>query len=55
MAISDEVDGVVWPLHFADIKLKNPERRFKVGGSVKCRVSLPFWISLMIPFANVRV
>jgi rRNA biogenesis protein RRP5 len=40
VAISNEVDGVVWPLHYSDIKLKNPERKFKVGNSVKCRVSL---------------
>lgn len=43
VAISEEVDGVVWPLHFSDIKLKHPERKFKVGNSVKCRVS-PFWM-----------
>lgn len=42
VTISSGVDGVVWPLHYSDIKLKNPERKFKVGNSVKCRVSLYF-------------
>ena len=31
--------AVVWPNHFADIRLKHPERKFKVGSSIKCRVS----------------
>jgi rRNA biogenesis protein RRP5 len=38
--IHGSVDGVCWPLHYADIRLKNPERRFKVGSTVKCRVSI---------------
>jgi rRNA biogenesis protein RRP5 len=37
--IRGAVDGVVWPAHYADIKLKQPEKRFKVGSNVKCRVS----------------
>lgn len=36
--IAGSVDGAVWPLHYADIQLKNPEKRFKVGSSVKARV-----------------
>jgi rRNA biogenesis protein RRP5 len=36
--ISGSVDGVAWPDHYADIKLKHPERRFKIGQTVKCRV-----------------
>lgn len=36
--ISGSVDGIVHPLHYADIRLKHPEKRFKVGGSVKARV-----------------
>lgn len=36
--ISGSVDGVVHPLHYADIRLKHPERRFKVGGTVKARI-----------------
>lgn len=37
--ISGNVDGVVWPNHYADITLKHPSRRFKPGASIKCRVS----------------
>mgnify|MGYP002718876203 CR=1 FL=1 len=29
---------MVWPTHYADIRLKHPEKRFKVGNSVKARV-----------------
>lgn len=36
--IQGSVHGVVWPAHYADIKLKHPEKRFKVGGTVKARV-----------------
>ncbi|KAK4685994.1 rRNA biogenesis protein RRP5, partial [Tremellales sp. Uapishka_1] len=36
--VQGSVDGVVWPLHYADIRLKHPEKRFKVGSTVKCRV-----------------
>lgn len=36
--ISGSVDGAVWPLHYADIQLKHPEKRFKEGSSIKCRV-----------------
>lgn len=36
--ISGSVDGVVHPLHYADIRLKHPERRFRVGSSVKARI-----------------
>ncbi|ORX37905.1 putative rRNA processing-related protein [Kockovaella imperatae] len=36
--IHGSVDGVVWPLHYADIRLKHPEKRFKVGSTVKARV-----------------
>ncbi|KAF9076092.1 hypothetical protein BDP27DRAFT_1313888 [Rhodocollybia butyracea] len=38
ISLSGNVDGVVWPNHFADIKLKNPAKRFKVGATIKCRV-----------------
>ncbi|TDL28208.1 nucleic acid-binding protein [Rickenella mellea] len=38
VSIQGNVDGVIWPNHFADIPLKQPSRRFKVGGNVKCRV-----------------
>lgn len=36
--IHGNVDGVVWALHYADIRLKHPEKRFKVGATVRCRV-----------------
>ncbi|KAF5385433.1 hypothetical protein D9757_005443 [Collybiopsis confluens] len=38
VSLSGNIDGVVWPNHFADIALKNPAKRFRVGASVKCRV-----------------
>ncbi|KAM5530726.1 hypothetical protein V8D89_015586 [Ganoderma adspersum] len=38
ISISGNVDGVVWPNHYADIALKHPQKRFKPGGSIKCRV-----------------
>ncbi|KAF7799308.1 hypothetical protein EIP86_010540 [Pleurotus ostreatoroseus] len=38
LSISGNVDGVVWPNHYADIALKHPQKRFKPGGSVKCRI-----------------
>jgi len=36
--ISGNVDGVVWPMHYADIRLKHPEKKFKPGQVVKARV-----------------
>lgn len=38
VSISGNVDAVVWPNHYADISLKHPQKRFKPGGSIKCRV-----------------
>ncbi|KAG7450112.1 nucleic acid-binding protein [Guyanagaster necrorhizus] len=38
VSLSGNIDGVVWPNHYADIVLKHPAKRFKVGTSVKCRV-----------------
>ncbi|KAI0639642.1 U3 snoRNP-associated protein Rrp5 [Trametes polyzona] len=38
VTISGNVDGVIWPNHYADIVLKHPQKRFKPGGSIKCRV-----------------
>nr|XP_019009138.1 rRNA biogenesis protein RRP5 [Kwoniella pini CBS 10737]OCF47919.1 rRNA biogenesis protein RRP5 [Kwoniella pini CBS 10737] len=38
ISLSGSVDGIVFPSHYADIKLKHPEKRFKVGSSVKARV-----------------
>ncbi len=38
VSISGNVDAVIWPNHYADITLKHPQKRFKPGSSVKCRV-----------------
>ncbi|KAF9229085.1 hypothetical protein BS17DRAFT_804934 [Gyrodon lividus] len=38
ISISGNVDGVIWPSHYADIPLKHPSKKFRVGSSVKCRV-----------------
>ncbi|TFK77280.1 hypothetical protein BDN72DRAFT_784291 [Pluteus cervinus] len=38
VAISSNIDGVVWPNHYADIALKHPSKRFKPGASIKCKV-----------------
>lgn len=38
VSISGNVDGVIWPVHYADIPLKHPSKKFKIGGSIKCRV-----------------
>ncbi|KAJ4002507.1 hypothetical protein F5050DRAFT_1802449 [Lentinula boryana] len=38
ISLSENVDGVVWPNHFADILLKNPSKKFKIGATIKCRV-----------------
>ena len=40
IAINGNVDGMIWPMHYADIRLKHPERRFKPGTVVKARVSV---------------
>jgi len=39
VSLSGNIDGVIWPNHYADIALKHPAKRFKVGTSIKCRVS----------------
>ncbi|KAJ7071209.1 hypothetical protein C8F01DRAFT_1109545 [Mycena amicta] len=38
VSMSGNVDGVIWPNHYADIGLKHPGRRFKPGANIKCRV-----------------
>lgn len=38
VSLSGSLDGVVWPNHYADIVLKQPSKRFKVGAAIKCRV-----------------
>lgn len=44
-------DGVVWPNHYSDIRLKNPEKKFKAGTKVTGRVScsLSFLLSFQAP------
>ena len=47
VSISGSVDGVVFPNHYADIMLKHPQRRFKEGNNIRCRVSeRQPWVSL---------
>ncbi|MCO5565819.1 hypothetical protein L7F22_019494 [Adiantum nelumboides] len=36
--INGSVDGVVFPAHFAEVPLKKPEKKYKVGQSVSARV-----------------
>jgi rRNA biogenesis protein RRP5 len=50
VALSDKVTGFVGPDHYADIRLKHPERKFKEGASVKCRVS-----SLLISRSHLTI
>ncbi|KAJ7169696.1 hypothetical protein C8R46DRAFT_1265028, partial [Mycena filopes] len=38
VSMSGNIDGVVWPNHYADITLKHPAKRFKAGANIKCRV-----------------
>ncbi|KXN86783.1 rRNA biogenesis protein RRP5 [Leucoagaricus sp. SymC.cos] len=38
ITLGGNIDGVVWPNHYADIRLKHPAKRFKVGATIKCRV-----------------
>lgn len=40
VSLSDNIDGIIWPSHYADIALKHPAKRFKIGGNIKCRVSV---------------
>jgi len=44
VTLSGNIDGVVWPNHYADIQLKHPAKRFKVGASIKCKVRVFFWL-----------
>jgi rRNA biogenesis protein RRP5 len=39
VSLNGSVDGVIWPNHYADILLKHPQKRFKPGSTIKCRVS----------------
>lgn len=53
VSISGSVDGVVWPNHYADIPLKHPQKRFKPGASIKCRVSYTAILSFQFQLTSV--
>jgi rRNA biogenesis protein RRP5 len=56
VSMSGNIDGVVWPNHFADISLKQPSKRFKPGASIKCRVRLiPKFATSLIMKVSVQV
>lgn len=38
VSINGNVDAMIWPNHYADIMLKHPQKRFKPGSHLKCRV-----------------
>ncbi|KAL5495001.1 RRP5 [Sanghuangporus weigelae] len=38
VSINGNIDAMIWPNHYADITLKHPQKRFKPGSSLKCRV-----------------
>ncbi|RXW22586.1 hypothetical protein EST38_g3267 [Candolleomyces aberdarensis] len=38
VSLPGNIDAVVWPNHFADIRLKHPAKRFKPGANIKCKV-----------------
>ncbi|GJJ09847.1 hypothetical protein Clacol_004071 [Clathrus columnatus] len=38
VSLSGNIDAVIWPNHYADIMLKHPQKRFKEGATIKCRV-----------------
>ncbi|KZT35635.1 nucleic acid-binding protein [Sistotremastrum suecicum HHB10207 ss-3] len=38
VSLSNNIDGVIWPNHYADIALKHPQKRFKEGSSITCRI-----------------
>lgn len=38
VSINGNVDAMIWPVHYADIMLKHPQKRFKPGASIKCRI-----------------
>ena len=40
VSLPGNIDAVVWPNHFADIRLKHPAKRFKPGANIKCKVRL---------------
>lgn len=55
VSISGNVDGVIWPVHYADIPLKHPSRKFKVGGNINCRVRAGSVIALSCMLIDPKV
>lgn len=39
VSVSDHIKGLCPKMHFADISLQHPEKKFSKGKVVKCRVS----------------
>lgn len=38
--VGEQIRGLIPPMHLADILMKNPEKKYRIGDEVKCRVSL---------------
>jgi rRNA biogenesis protein RRP5 len=55
VSLSGNVDGVVWPNHYADIALKHPSKRFKAGASINCRVSIVICMPPFAPHIQIQV
>jgi rRNA biogenesis protein RRP5 len=49
MDLGGSVDGVIWPNHYSDASVKNPERKFRPDASVRCRVRFPLVIETVSP------
>ena len=48
VSLNGNVDGIIWPTHYADIALKHPQKRFKQGSSIKCRVRVVLYHTLTL-------
>jgi rRNA biogenesis protein RRP5 len=50
--VADGISGVVEEAHLSDIKLKNPEKKFREGMEVRARVGISitcnFWIEKLM-------
>ncbi|XP_011234650.1 protein RRP5 homolog isoform X2 [Ailuropoda melanoleuca] len=38
--VGEQIRGLIPPMHLADILMKNPEKKYRIGDEVKCRVLL---------------
>ncbi|KAM9197460.1 protein RRP5 homolog [Dugong dugon] len=36
--VGEQIKGLVPPMHLADVLMKNPEKKYRIGDEVKCRV-----------------